>query len=86
MWASFVCLNRLSDERILNDLIHAWGLDVQLGYCAQGDRKKNVGVIDAEYIVHYGLSTLGVVETASTSVRNETEPFRYSILVMYSSG
>ncbi|CAK9165377.1 unnamed protein product [Ilex paraguariensis] len=44
---------------IQNDLIHAWGLDMQLGYCAQGDRIKNVGVVDAEYIVHMGLPTLG---------------------------
>ncbi|KAK7243268.1 hypothetical protein RIF29_38061 [Crotalaria pallida] len=44
---------------IQNDLIHAWGLDTQLGYCAQGDRTKNVGVVDAEYIVHYGRPTLG---------------------------
>ncbi|CAK9134201.1 unnamed protein product [Ilex paraguariensis] len=47
---------------IQNDLIHAWGLDVQLGYCAQGDRTKNVGVVDAEYIVHMGLPTLGFSE------------------------
>lgn len=44
---------------IQNDLIHAWGLDIQLGYCAQGDRTKNIGVVDAEYVVHYGLPTLG---------------------------
>ncbi|KAF2307387.1 hypothetical protein GH714_026792 [Hevea brasiliensis] len=44
---------------IQNDLIHAWGLDYQLGYCAQGDRMKNIGVVDAEYIVHYGRPTLG---------------------------
>lgn len=44
---------------IQNDLIHAWGLDKQLGYCAQGDRTKNVGVVDSEYIVHQGLPTLG---------------------------
>ncbi|KAK7344112.1 hypothetical protein VNO77_13396 [Canavalia gladiata] len=44
---------------IQNDLIHAWGLDMQLGYCAQGDRTKNVGVVDAEYIVHYNRPTLG---------------------------
>ncbi|XXG78555.1 hypothetical protein AAC387_Pa08g2481 [Persea americana] len=44
---------------IQNDLIHAWGLDKKLGYCAQGDRTKNVGVVDSEYIVHHGLPTLG---------------------------
>ncbi|KAK6945533.1 Protein of unknown function DUF707, partial [Dillenia turbinata] len=42
-----------------NDLIHAWGLDILLGYCAQGDRTKNVGVVDSEYVVHLGLPTLG---------------------------
>ncbi|KAK1391014.1 Lysine ketoglutarate reductase trans-splicing-like protein [Heracleum sosnowskyi] len=42
-----------------NDFVHAWGLDMQLGYCAQGDRTKNVGVVDAEYIVHHGIPTLG---------------------------
>ncbi|KAL8557842.1 hypothetical protein ACS0TY_005079 [Phlomoides rotata] len=42
-----------------NDLIHAWGLDLQLGYCAQGARTQNIGVVDVEYIVHYGLPTLG---------------------------
>ncbi|OVA19077.1 Protein of unknown function DUF707 [Macleaya cordata] len=47
---------------IQNDLIHAWGLDMQLGYCAQGDRTKNVGVVDSEYIVHQGLPTLGGVD------------------------
>ncbi|KAL9429539.1 hypothetical protein AB3S75_031361 [Citrus x aurantiifolia] len=47
---------------IQNDLIHAWGLDMQLGYCAQGDRTKNVGIVDAEYVIHYGRPTLGVPE------------------------
>lgn len=44
---------------IQNDLIHAWGLDKQLGYCAQGDRTIKVGVVDEEYVVHWGLPTLG---------------------------
>nr|GME19137.1 uncharacterized protein LOC109187957 isoform X1 [Ipomoea batatas] len=44
---------------IQNDLIHAWGLDMQLGHCAQGDRTVKIGVVDAEYIVHYGFPTLG---------------------------
>ncbi|KAJ8419813.1 hypothetical protein Cgig2_007968 [Carnegiea gigantea] len=72
---------------IQNDLIHAWGLDRQLGYCAQvppsssnnsyflfivpstntlfdvqGDRTKNVGIVDSEYIIHLGLPTLGVLD------------------------
>ncbi|KAL2547531.1 hypothetical protein Fot_09061 [Forsythia ovata] len=44
---------------IQNDFIHAWGLDMQLGYCAQGDRTIKVGVVDSEYIVHMALPTLG---------------------------
>ncbi|KAJ1443555.1 hypothetical protein SESBI_00134 [Sesbania bispinosa] len=52
---------------IQNDLIHAWGLDMQLGYCAQGDRTKNVGVVDAEYIVHYGHPTLGGLDVTEVS-------------------
>ncbi|KAJ3692960.1 hypothetical protein LUZ60_012055 [Juncus effusus] len=44
---------------IQNDLIHGWGLDMKMGYCAQGDRTKKVGVIDSEYIVHQGIPTLG---------------------------
>ncbi|XP_057529983.1 uncharacterized protein LOC130808538 [Amaranthus tricolor] len=47
---------------IQNDQIHAWGLDRQYGYCAEGDRTKNVGVVDSEYVVHLGLSTLAVLE------------------------
>lgn len=44
---------------IQNDLVHGWGLDMKLGYCAQGDRTKKVGVIDSEFIVHQGVQTLG---------------------------
>lgn len=54
---------------IQNDLIHAWGLDMQLGYCAQGDRSKNVGVMDYEYIVHYGQPTLGGLDVNEVSSR-----------------
>ncbi|CAL2252425.1 unnamed protein product [Prunus armeniaca] len=35
------------------------GVDMQLGYCAQNYRTKNVGAVDAEYIIHYGRPTLG---------------------------
>ncbi|KAL8554050.1 hypothetical protein ACS0TY_002325 [Phlomoides rotata] len=52
---------------IQNDLIHAWGLDMKLGYCAQGDRTVKVGVVDEEYIVHLGLPTLGGI-----SYKNKT--------------
>ncbi|XP_044956180.1 uncharacterized protein LOC123407168 [Hordeum vulgare subsp. vulgare] len=44
---------------IQNDLIHGWGLDMKLGYCAQGDRAEKVGVIDSEYVVHQGIPSLG---------------------------
>ncbi|XP_038894249.1 uncharacterized protein LOC120082912 [Benincasa hispida] len=44
---------------IQNDLVHGWGMDMKLGYCAQGDRTKKVGVIDSQYIVHKGIQTLG---------------------------
>ncbi|KAL5555138.1 hypothetical protein UlMin_037374 [Ulmus minor] len=57
---------------IQNDLIHAWGLDIQLGYCSQGDRMKNVGVVDAEYVVHLALPTLGVsnnIKASSSSLK-----------------
>ncbi|XP_073032762.1 uncharacterized protein [Primulina eburnea] len=56
---------------VQNDLIHAWGLDMQLGYCAQGDRMKNIGVVDAEYIVHYGYPTLGEEEHTQGSLNAE---------------
>ncbi|XP_019422550.1 PREDICTED: uncharacterized protein LOC109332152 isoform X1 [Lupinus angustifolius] len=44
---------------IQNDLVHGWGMDMKLGYCAQGDRTKNVGVVDSEYVVHQAIQTLG---------------------------
>ncbi|XP_074307654.1 uncharacterized protein LOC141642684 [Silene latifolia] len=44
---------------IQNDLVHGWGLDMKLGYCAQGDRTKRVGIVDSEYIVHQGIPSLG---------------------------
>ncbi|OIS99281.1 PREDICTED: uncharacterized protein LOC109230950 [Nicotiana attenuata] len=44
---------------IQNDLVHGWGMDMKLGYCAQGDRTKKVGIVDSEYIVHQGIQTLG---------------------------
>ncbi|KAF8409336.1 hypothetical protein HHK36_005411 [Tetracentron sinense] len=44
---------------IQNDLVHGWGMDMKLGYCAQGDPTKKVGIIDTEYIVHQGIQTLG---------------------------
>ncbi|CAL9224960.1 unnamed protein product [Arabidopsis halleri] len=50
---------RCTWHMIQNDLNHGWGIDFQLGYCAQGDRTKNIGIVDSEYILHMGLPTLG---------------------------
>ncbi|CAN8232408.1 unnamed protein product [Cochlearia groenlandica] len=50
---------RCTWHMIQNDLNHGWGIDFQLGYCAQGDRTKNIGIVDSEYILHLGLPTLG---------------------------
>ncbi|XP_010678991.2 uncharacterized protein LOC104894459 [Beta vulgaris subsp. vulgaris] len=44
---------------IQNDLVHAWGVDFQLGYCVQGDRTRKIGIVDSDYVIHYGLPTLG---------------------------
>lgn len=44
---------------IQNDLVHGWGIDFKLGYCAQGPRSEKVGVIDAEFILHKGIPSLG---------------------------
>lgn len=53
---------------IQNDLVHAWGVDMKLGYCAQGDRSKKVGVIDSEYIVHKGIPSLGGLDDSKTTL------------------
>nr|CAB3475247.1 unnamed protein product [Digitaria exilis] len=64
---------RCSWQMIQNDLIYAWGLDFKLGYCAQGDRRRNVGVVDSQFVLHRGIPTLGdggkasPVSTRSTS-------------------
>lgn len=36
---------------VQNDLVHAWGLDYKLGYCAQGDRTLKVGVVDRKGVI-----------------------------------
>ncbi|OIV90753.1 hypothetical protein TanjilG_15486 [Lupinus angustifolius] len=56
---------------IQSDLVHAWGLDMQLGYCAQGDRTKKVGVVDAEYIVHHNLPTLGGIDKTKVTSKEK---------------
>ncbi|KAL3678707.1 hypothetical protein R1sor_021663 [Riccia sorocarpa] len=60
---------------IQNDLVHAWGLDFKLGYCAQGVRSEKVGIIDSEYIIHEGIPSLGGEskdKTAKTDSGNST--------------
>ncbi|KAA8519851.1 hypothetical protein F0562_014059 [Nyssa sinensis] len=52
---------------IQNDLVHGWGMDMKLGYCAQGDRTKKVGIIDSEYVVHQGIQTLGGLSARKAS-------------------
>ncbi|KAK2447201.1 lysine ketoglutarate reductase trans-splicing protein [Trifolium repens] len=53
---------------IQNDLVHGWGMDMKLGYCAQGDRTKKVGVVDSQYVVHKGIQTLGGSDHGATKV------------------
>ncbi|CAO1942816.1 unnamed protein product [Urochloa humidicola] len=50
---------RCAWHMIQNDLVYAWGMDYKLGYCAQGDRRRNVGVVDSQYVLHRGIPTLG---------------------------
>ncbi|KAL3627752.1 hypothetical protein CASFOL_029115 [Castilleja foliolosa] len=57
---------------IQNDLVHGWGMDMKLGYCAQGDRTKNVGVVDTEYVVHQSIQTLGGASATKVPNREDT--------------
>jgi hypothetical protein len=58
---------RCSWGMIQNDLVHGWGMDMKLGYCAQGDRTKKVGIIDSEYILHQGIPSLGGIHDQNVS-------------------
>ncbi|KAM0840770.1 hypothetical protein ACQ4PT_059434 [Festuca glaucescens] len=60
---------RCSWGMVQNDLVHAWGLDYKLGYCAQGDRTLKVGVVDSEYVLHRGVPTLGGTEGKAAALR-----------------
>ncbi|XP_044372457.1 uncharacterized protein [Triticum aestivum] len=60
---------RCSWGMVQNDLVHAWGLDHKLGYCAQGDRTLKVGVVDSEYVLHRGVPTLGGTEGKAAAFR-----------------
>ncbi|KAJ8748216.1 hypothetical protein K2173_000624 [Erythroxylum novogranatense] len=50
---------RCAWHMIPNDLVHGWGVDFRLGYCAQGKPTENVGVVDSEYVVHNSVPSLG---------------------------
>ncbi|XP_062207900.1 uncharacterized protein LOC133909470 isoform X2 [Phragmites australis] len=73
---------RCAWHMIQNDLIYAWGLDFKLGYCAQGDRRRNVGVVDSQYVLHRGIPTLGdggKAPARSTSTSTSATVDRYAV-------
>uniref|UniRef100_M4E923 Uncharacterized protein n=1 Tax=Brassica campestris TaxID=3711 RepID=M4E923_BRACM len=41
-----------------NDLIHGWGLDFAVQKCVQNAHEK-IGVVDAQWIIHQGVPSLG---------------------------
>ncbi|CAA7027882.1 unnamed protein product [Microthlaspi erraticum] len=53
--------SRDNNSRVHRRTYKYWflNIDFQLGYCAQGDRTQNIGIVDSEYIHHLGLPTLG---------------------------
>ncbi|XP_058196716.1 uncharacterized protein LOC131312769 isoform X3 [Rhododendron vialii] len=61
---------------IQNDLVHGWGMDMKLGYCAQGGRIENIGVVDSEYVLHQGIKSLGgaAAETPSNPEMSTQKP------------
>ncbi|KAF6134454.1 hypothetical protein GIB67_011880 [Kingdonia uniflora] len=65
-WSAFALTGYLFFSQ--NNLIHAWGVDMQLGYCTQVEQTQNVGVVDSEYlveyIVHQGLPTQNILYTS----------------------
>ncbi|KAG9149868.1 hypothetical protein Leryth_026550 [Lithospermum erythrorhizon] len=65
---------------IQNDLVHGWGMDMKLGYCAQGERSKKVGVVDSEYLVHQSIQTLG---GQSDQDSNSKESVKFSVLQIF---
>ncbi|KAL8549163.1 hypothetical protein ACS0TY_008137 [Phlomoides rotata] len=65
---------RCAWHMIQNDLVHAWGIDLQLGNCAMGDRTKNIGIVDSEYLIHWGIPTLGGSRTNKTDYKLIEKP------------
>ncbi|KAK8565120.1 hypothetical protein V6N12_058695 [Hibiscus sabdariffa] len=81
---------RCSWHMIQSDLVYGWGLDFQLGYCAQGDRTQKIGVVDSEYLVHDALPTLGGSEankgaspSSETGGRSEVKKQSYIELEIF---
>ncbi|MQM19524.1 hypothetical protein Taro_052530 [Colocasia esculenta] len=63
---------------IQDDLISGWGMDFKFGYCAQGERTKKIGIVDAEYIEHkavpsFGRSNIQKASSASSSHNGDRE-------------
>jgi hypothetical protein len=50
---------------VQNDLIHGWGLDLNFWRCVD-DPEEQMGVVDAQYVAHRGLPTLGRQGNADT--------------------
>ncbi|KAE8688034.1 pentatricopeptide repeat-containing protein [Hibiscus syriacus] len=71
---------------IQNDLIHAWGLDKQLGYCAQGDRMKMLEWLTPMNITRTRTEHLSNQEASAPSeshaVDNRPEVRRQSFIEM----
>ncbi|XP_020254418.1 uncharacterized protein LOC109831495 [Asparagus officinalis] len=44
---------------IQNDLVHGWGLDFAFRRCVQGPAHEKIGVVDAQWIIHQGIPSLG---------------------------
>ncbi|GBG68298.1 hypothetical protein CBR_g2844 [Chara braunii] len=44
---------------IQNDLVHGWGLDMVLGKCVQWPPYQRIGVIDAQWVTHLRIPSLG---------------------------
>ncbi len=42
-----------------NDLVIAWGLDFQLQACINGPPHEHIGVVDAQWVVHEKVLSLG---------------------------
>ncbi|KAG0563406.1 hypothetical protein KC19_8G028400 [Ceratodon purpureus] len=64
---------------VQNDLVHGWGIDFKIGYCAQGVRSEKVGVIDAEYILHKGIPSLGGPRQKNVTTAEQKKQYNNSL-------